>query len=171
MTKELEALNRVIQSRAAREAAWRKREERENRRERITRAEFRRLYLDRQIPEKRRLLGKICAWRDAFVKTKQFKRIRSLEGAEGSIDIFTGEWCHEPTDRGWSKVELHGSGKLTYHCCYPCMYGGGGNALFTFAPTDAVARRTTHAYLKKFYAHLTSGRVYKRMAEELERCL
>lgn len=118
--------------------------------------------------EKLKLLDKINAWKNEFIKTSAFREtLRLLE--DDSVIIFYSSWGHVPecNDGGfWSRVHLYKDGNLEYKSGYKWM---GFRECF-FLTKDNVDRINC-SYLKKLYKTIKSKEVYKTIKREIEEWL
>lgn len=119
------------------------------------------------LPKRIALHKKIQAWRDEFIKSKQFKRLFS-DFDDDELVIFWNGWGHlkfEEFGGGWSRLYLEKSGKLRYCAGYKWMATGPEIVL---TPNPETAKKFTHKYLKELHNSIKTGKIYKTIAEELK---
>lgn len=108
--------------------------------------------------EREKVLAKIVAWVNKFVKTKEYRKLIdqiSKGEVESCIGLYHGGYghCPDPANNGcWSDVVLK-KGKLVYRSGYKWMGGNNGVDHDNFVDLEL-------EYLKKFLEHIESGKVY-----------
>jgi len=122
---------------------------------------------DKLLPKKMRLIKEIFAWKEEFVKTKQFKQLFDNSGDE--IIVFHSGWGHDnPRYCGlgcWSRLYLEKSGNLKYWAGYKWMPPASGTILNN---DEKTARKFTYKYLRELNEAIKLGQIYKTIIKKLK---
>lgn len=118
------------------------------------------------LPKKIELYKNILAWRNKFIKSKQFKKVFH---ERDECVIFWNGWAHELPRFGgpgcWSRLYLEETGKLRYWAGYKWMPTG---PEIVFTDNLKNAEEFTYKYLEELDISIKTGKVYKTIAEELK---
>jgi len=153
--KNLERLQSEIDSYYRRKSA-RLRKERENAKK--AKEAARKLWEkeDKLIPKKRQLLNEIFAWRDGFVKTKQFKDLFKVLKEKFTDEVFL-------FGSGYGALSLDNKGNLIEWRGH--RWGRESVILSNDAKT---AKRFAYQYFKGVNEAIKSGNVYEAMETKLK---
>ncbi|MBS3146014.1 hypothetical protein J4414_04395 [Candidatus Woesearchaeota archaeon] len=115
--------------------------------------------------EKLATYKKILAWKEDFIKTKQFKKLFNKD--EDDIIIYWGGWGHKQPSYGghgcWSRIYLEKSGRLRYWAGYKWMPTGPD-----FCLDQKTFQKLSYDYLNKLQQDISKGEIYKTIAKELK---
>jgi len=116
-------------------------------------------------PMKQKFFDEIIQWKNDFIKTDKFREIYKNIGSF-DLTIFGSGWGHEIpccNDFGcWSKIDLKRKGNLIYLSGYKWM---GIRNEFDLEKNIEIF---SSIYMKKFYEHITSGKVYESIASQIK---
>jgi len=161
--KGIELLDKVFQKHKTKK----KTEKQKERQEDLIRRKNKKSFLLEEaklLPKKIKLYKQILAWRNKFIKSKQFKRVFS---EFDELVIFWSKWGHMEFPEfggGWSRLYLEESGKLRYWAGYKWMPIG---PEIVFTDNLKNAEEFTYKYLEELYKLIETGKIYKNIAEEV----